>query len=280
MTTRQEIRIAAAVLPLLGAGEAVGQSLAPPTFNDEAWRVSITPYLFLPVTTTGTSTVADGSVDIDLDLGDLFDVLNGAIAGRAEAWRGDFGLVTEGYFVSIGGDSSIDLPGPAGGTTAVDVKVKQAFVDLLGAYRVVGDTYDETDRRYALDVQAGARFNSLTQDVDAKLNVNIGSGAGFQRDLGGTESWWEPVIGARGMAELSERWTAALLADFSGFGVNGDDLQWKVRAGLDYRPWEHASFRFGWQFYGMNFSTNRDDGKFAYDVFQTGPFLAFTYQFQ
>ena len=34
--------------------------------------------------------------------------------------------------------------------------------------------------------------------------------------LGGTETWWEPVIGARGTSELSERWSAALMADFGG----------------------------------------------------------------
>ena len=82
------------------------------------------------------------------------------------------------------------------------------------------------------------------------------------------------------IAELHDRWTGAILADFGGFGVGGDKLQWKVRTGLDYRPWEQTSFRFGWQFYGIDFSKNRSDGKFAYDVFQTGPYLAFTYQFQ
>ena len=50
--------------------------------------------------------------------------------------------------------------------------------------------------------------------------------------------------------------------------------------GVGYRPWETTSLKFGWQFYGIDFSTNRSDGKFAYDGFQTGPYLALTYQFQ
>lgn len=80
--------------------------------------------------------------------------------------------------------------------------------------------------------------------------------------------------------QISDRWSGAVLADFGGFGINDDDLQWKVRAGADYRPWDRSSFRFAWQFYGIDYSTNRSDGKFAYDVFQTGPYLAYTYQFQ
>jgi hypothetical protein len=42
---------------------------------------------------------------------------------------------------------------------------------------------------------------------------------------------------------------------------------------------EQTAVRFGWQFYGIDYSTNRSDGKFAYDVFQTGPYLALTYRF-
>jgi len=129
-----------------------------------------------------------------------------------------------------------------------------------------------------LDLQAGARYNKLKQEIDA--SVDIGPDPGVQTELGGTETWWEPVIGVRGAIELSERWSAALMADFGGFGVGGDDLQWKVLGGVDYRPWENTSLKFGWQFYGIDFSTNKSDGKFAYDGFQTGPYVAFTYQFQ
>ena len=278
--TRATLLSAAAILATAQA--AMSQSLGPPSLDDSGWRFSITPYAFLPVRTTGTATVAGAAADVDLDLGDVLDVLNGAIAARAEAWRGNVGLVVEGYYVSIGGGGSVAGPGPAGGRLGVDVDVEQVFIDLLAAYRVAHGTYGTAGRRYAFDVQAGARFNSLRQDVTANLNLDIGPGVGFQRGFGGTETWWEPVVGLRGVAALDENWAVGLHADFGGFGVNGDRLQWKVRLGADYRPsaWQQTSFRFGWQFYGIDFSTTRSDGRFAYDVFQTGPFLAFTYQFQ
>ncbi len=267
---------------MLFTTQALAQSLAPANFDDDAWRFSFTPYLFLPVTTKGTSTVAGVEADVDLDLGDVLDLLNGAVSGRAEAWRNNFGLVVEGYYVSIGGDGSIDTPGPAPGSLGADVQVDQVFVDLLGAYRIAQGTYDDSGLRYALDVQAGARYNSLKQDVDGGFNVDIGPGIGRQASLGGTETWWEPVVGLRGMTELSKSWTGAMLADFGGFGVNGDDLQWKVRLGASHRPfdWQQTALGFGWQFYGIDFSTSRDDGRFGYDIFQMGPFLTFNYQFQ
>ncbi|MCZ6862731.1 MAG: hypothetical protein O7I42_21110 [Alphaproteobacteria bacterium] len=245
--------------------------------SDDEWRFSVQPYLFAPVSTTGTSTVAGGSVDLDLNLKDLLNYLNFMASGRVEAWKGDFGLIIDAYYVNIGGDETIGLP--AGGTVGVDVDMKQFWFDLLGAYRVAHGAYDETGRRYAIDLQAGVRYNRLRQEIDADVSVDIGPRAGFQKSLGGTEDWFEPVVGVRGMAQISDRWTIGARADFGGFGVGDDDLQWKVIAGFDYRAWERTSVKFGWQFYGIDYSTNRSDGKFAYDVFMTGPYMALTFRF-
>jgi hypothetical protein len=260
------------------SASAAADPLTPRNMNDDEWRFSVSTYVFAPVSTTGTSTIAGGEVDLDFDLADILDFLNLAIAGRGEAWKGDLGFILDASYVDLGMGGDIGLPDPVGGTASVDVSIEQAWVSLMGAYRVAHGPYDASGRRYSFDLQAGARYNSLKQKVDA--SIDIGPGPGVQTKLGGTETWWEPVIGARGTIELSERWTAALMADFGGFGVGGDDLQWRVLGVMGYRPWENTSLKFGWQFYGIDFSTNRSDGKFAYDVVQTGPYLALTYQFQ
>ncbi len=62
--------------------------------SDDEWRFSVSPYLYLPVSTTGTSTVAGGSVDLDLSLKDVLKALKFVASGRGEAWKGDFGIVT------------------------------------------------------------------------------------------------------------------------------------------------------------------------------------------
>ncbi len=260
------------------SASAAANPLTPRNMNDDEWRFSVSTYAFVPVSTTGTSTIAGGEVDLDFNLSEALELLNFAIAGRSEAWKGDFGVILDASYVDLEMGGDIGLPGPAGGTASIDVSIEQAWVSLMGAYRVAHGPYDASGRRYSFDLQAGARYNSLKQKVDA--SVDIGPGPGVQTKLGGTETWWEPVIGARGTIELSERWTAALMADFGGFGVGGDDLQWRVLGVMGYRPWENTSLKFGWQFYGIDFSTNRSDGKFAYDVVQTGPYLALTYQFQ
>ena len=260
------------------SASAAADPLTPRNMNDDEWRFSVSTYAGIPVSTTGTSTVAGGEVDLDFNLSEAIDLLNFAIAGRGEAWKGDFGVILDVSYFELGLGGSLDLPSPPGGTADIDVKIAQGWVTLMGAYRVAHGAYDASGRRYSFDLQAGARYNRLKQKIDA--SVAIGPAPSMDTKLGGTETWWEPVIGARGAIELSERWNATLRADLGGFGVGGDDLQWRVLGGVGYRPWENTSLRFGWFFYGIDFSTDRSDGKFAYDVFQTGPYLALTYQFQ
>lgn len=269
----------AALALAFSPGTAMGQALTPEGANDNEWRFSVTPYMFLPVTTSGTSTVDGNSVKVDLGLGDVLENLNGAFSARAEAWKNDFGIILDGYYVNIGGEETIGLPGPLGGRVGVDVDMRQGWIDLLGGYRVAHGPYDASGRRYAIDIQAGARHNWIRQEIDADLTVDIGPGLGFQTSLGGTESWWEPVVGVRAAMQINDRWTAGARADVGGFGVNDDTLQWKVLAGFDYRPWEQTSLRFGWQMYGIEYDTERPDGKFEYDVFQTGPYLALSFRF-
>lgn len=243
---------------------------------DDEWRFSAMPYAFLPVVTSGTSTVDGRSADVDMDLEDVFDVLDLALAGRFEAWRGEFGLALDAYYTKISPEGS--ATGPGGNVTlGVDVVTRQAIVDLVGAWRFHEGVYGAHDLRYAFDAQAGARFNSLEQSIDARFDLSGRPGPQFA--LGGTETWWEPVIGLRGVVQIGERSTLTARADLSGFGVSGDDLQYRIIGTFDYRATERLWLNGGWMLYGIDYATDRPDGRFAYDIFQTGPFLGLTVVF-
>lgn len=263
----------AMTLPGIGLAQSINDA------NDDEWNFSLTPYMFLPTTTTGTSVVGGISSDLDLDLRDVFDSLNLAASARFEAWRGDFGGIVDVYYTNIGGSATATLPGPAAATAKVDVTARQGRVQLLGAYRLMQGVYSDDGLRYRVDVGAGAQINLIDQTVDARVNIDIGPGPGFQRNLGGSEVWVEPVVMFRAATEISERWTLNARADIGGYGVGGDDLQWAVIAGVDYKPWERTSLKFGWSFYGIDFETERSDGTFGYDVFQMGPYAGLTYEF-
>lgn len=246
---------------LFGATQAQAEP-AVLSFSDD-WNYDITAYFFLPTSTSGTSTVAGVSGDVDLDLQDALNLTDLAFSGRFEAWKGDWGLISDlNYF---GLSHSASRPGSG----SIDIDVRQSWLSFLGAYRVASGTYGDSNLRYSVDLQFGARYNSLTQDIAI-------SGPGPGVSLGGTETWWEPVIGARAAWELDPNWSVALMADAGG--LNGN-TQWSTTVGLDYSAWENTSVVFGLRYYSIDYSTQRPDGTFAYDINQFGPFFGFTYRF-
>lgn len=241
--------------------------------DENNWRYSITGYAFLPASTEGPTTIAGATVELDLDLGDALDLLDGALAGRFEAWKGDFGLIVDLNYVDLGLDQGITLPIPPSPAALVTVEINQFWLGLLGSYRVAHGTYGDGGQRFSFDLQGGIRYNELKQEVSFTTPAPIPV-------LGGTESWWEPVIGGRAMWELNNRWSAAVAVDFGGFGAGGNDLQVGVNAGFRLTTGKQGALRFGYRYYSMDFSTIRPDGLFAYDVEQHGPYIGYTWTFQ
>lgn len=226
--------------------------------------------MFAPLSAKGTSTVAGQEADVDLNLQDILDLLEFAIAGRYEAWNGDWGIIVDANYTALAADSA--LPGPLG--SDVEVDVKQKWLGLLAGYRVAHGTYGANNQSYAFDVQGGVRYNSLKQTVDIET-----PGPGEPPTLGGDEDWFEPVIGARGMWRLNDRWTTIVSADFGGFGYGGNDLQVGANIGFDYQPWEKTAITFGYRYFSLDYSKDLSDGKFAYDVVQHGPYVGIKYFF-
>lgn len=273
--------ILAVLVVVVGVGkfdEARADPMAVSSFDDSEWRVDFSPYLFLPYTVEGDSTIAGQTVSFELDTSDILDLLNFALSGRLEVWKGDFGLILDGYYVNLGAGGNVDTPGPLPLNVGIDIDIRQFYVDGLGSYRVFNQPYNADGDMWSLDLTGGIRYNYLRQEVD--LNVTGGLGPGAATTLGGDEKWVDPIIGARATMELNERWTAGLRGDIGGFGVSDADLQWSVTGGFDYRPWETTSLKFGWRAYSIDMETTLSDGTFAYDVFQHGPYVAMTYRFQ
>ncbi|WP_271952239.1 hypothetical protein [Ruegeria faecimaris] len=258
--------LAANTLNVVGS-PAEAQSLPRQNDPEMGWRHTITPYLFLPFTTEGTSEIDGIEADIDLSLSDILDILQGAASVRYEGWNGDWGIQAELYHVYIGEDGT--LPGPL--ATDVELDIKQTYFSFQGAYRFANGS-NAAGHRYAADVSFGVKWNRLKQEVN--LTNAIG-----RRTIGGTEEWFEPMVGIRYGLELNKDWRAVARAELSGFGINGDDLQYLVLLGVDWRAWENMNLRFGYQFYGIDFSTERSNGGFAYDVNQNGPYLGLAIHF-
>ena len=86
----------------IGAASATyAEPLSFSGLDETRWRHDLTVYAFLPARTSGTSTVAGSQVPLDLSLSEAVDLLDGAIAGRYEAWNSDQGVIVDLNFVSL-----------------------------------------------------------------------------------------------------------------------------------------------------------------------------------
>ncbi|WP_299584313.1 hypothetical protein [uncultured Microbulbifer sp.] len=250
----------------------------------DVWRFVATPYIFLPLRTEGQATVADTTVDVDLNLKKTLELLNTAFSVRLEAWKGRFGLVSDLYYVHLNLNEGTTVAPPRNPQLDinididVNVDVHQGWIAAFGVYRVLQGHFNESDRRYFWDIGAGVRWNRLRQEVKARVGIDIGRMPEVQNRLGGRKSWWEPTIGTRVGFALNDCLTLGARTEIGGFGAGGDDLQWNVLAGLDWRAWKTTSLRLGYQYYSIDYSGRLSDGRFAYDITEHGPYLAVTWR--
>lgn len=257
---------------LCGATAVVSQAQSLPAQgqSETGWHHTLGLYMFTPVQTKGTSTIAGNSADFDMNLKDVLELLDFALAGRYEAWNGDWGVIVDANYVGI--EANQNLPGPLG--SGVRVNVRQKWLGVLGAYRVADGTYGARNRRYTFDLQGGIRYNSLRQEI------NITSpGPGVPPTLGGDQGWVEPVIGGRGMWRLNDRWTTIASLDLGGFGAGGNKLQVGANLGFDYQPWDNTSITFGYRYFSIDYSDTLASGTFAYDTYQHGPYFGVKFYF-
>ncbi|WHI52543.1 hypothetical protein P3339_07195 [Microbulbifer sp. MLAF003] len=256
----------------------------PRVSTQNGWRFAVTPYLFLPLRTKGESTVAGTTVDVDLNLKRTLELLNVAFSARLEAWKGRFGVVTDLYYVHLNLKEGASIRPPRNPQLDIDINidvnvdVHQGWVAAFGAFRLLDGSFATGEHRYFWDVGAGVRWNRLRQEVKARVGIDIAPMPEVRNRLGGRKSWWEPAIGTRVGLRLNDCLTLGARTEIGGFGASGDELQWNLLVGLDWRAWEATSLRLGYQYYSIDYSSRLPDGKFAYDIDQHGPYIAATWR--
>ncbi|MEM8570639.1 MAG: hypothetical protein AAGG56_06975 [Pseudomonadota bacterium] len=241
--------------------------------GQDAWTTDLTWWVFTPLSTTGTSTVDGQSADIDMDLGEALEVLYFTSSLRLEAWRGDIGLLLDASYLSLSEEGGTTLGGgPFARDLDAEIEAQQSWVSLMAGYRFLR-SQTTSGNEIAADLHGGLRYNRIHQSLEF-------TGSGGDVDLGGTKTWWEPVVGARGMVEINPNWTFAAGADFAGFGVDGNDLAWSATAAFDWSFSERASLKLGYRYYSIDYETGSGSDAFGWDIEQHGPLIGLTYAFK
>jgi hypothetical protein len=237
---------------------------------ESAWEFHVAPYLWA-MAGYGNVTVKGIDVDVDLSFSDILDELNFAFMLAYEARKGRWGLWGDTIFANLG-DSNIK--GPLG-LTKIDPTANALWQGLGGYYRL--GTWDLADNsgKKAPSVTVDTYFGARYTYVDLKLDFK----GVFQdrfNNVDQDKSWVEPLIGARIIWDLSERWAVTLAGDIGGFGI-GSDFAWDAFGLIGYRfnlfGDKNAKVLAGYRALSQDYTDGSGRNKFKWDVTLHGPIL-------
>jgi hypothetical protein len=245
---------------------------------ESGWDFHVAPYMWA-ISMDGDLTVRGKEVDVDVGFSDIGDELNFAFMLEFEARKGRWGLMGNTIYANLG-DSDVD--GPAGHTD-IDPTVKALWLGVGGFYRL--GTWDlanhSGDKAPSVTVDAyfGARYTDLDVEIDFKFDGVFRS---FRNDVNKDKSWLEPLVGARTIWNLSERWTLTLTGDIGGI-VAGSDFAWNAASLMGYRfslfVEKDAGILAGYRALSQDYDDSSGNDKFEWDVTLHGPILGLFIQF-
>lgn len=210
---------------------------------------------------SGVGRVVGADVEVDFDT--ILENLELSAMVHAEAfYQNKWGLIFDYGFMDLASDVSLPLGG------VLDAEVHQGVLELFLA------------RRWSLkdghvDLYGGIRW--WDNDIDIDINPAILPGS-ISIEIG--EDWVDPVVGARWLRLLSEKWAVSVRGDIGGFGVASDST-WLVSAGAQYKinqSWKlDLKYKALWVDYEDG--TPGQKGYFAYDTVTHGPIVGVIYNF-
>jgi hypothetical protein len=175
-----------------------------------------------------------------------------------EARKDRFSILTELSYLRLSGDA--DTPGALFG--GADLTSSTLFVTGFGTYEAL------TGRAWGIDALAGARF------WYARTELDLSAGLLPTQQADESETWIDPLIGARLRISLGHGFSLIGIADIGGFGV-GSDLSWEAMGVLGYRFNHWLSAHGGYRHMKVDY----ENGDFLYDLELSGPIIGAVFRF-
>jgi hypothetical protein len=188
-----------------------------------------------------------------------------------EARKGHWGLWGNTIYANLG-SSKVSAPR---GLTNIDPTVNALWQGLGGFYRLgTWDLADAPGKKkpfLTVDTYFGARYTylGLKLDFDGVFQNRV-------NDVDPDKSWVEPLLGARTIWDLSERWTATLAGDIGGVAF-GSDFAWDAFGLIGYRfdlfGEKNAKAFAGYRALSQDYTDGSGRDKFQWDVTLYGPIV-------
>ncbi len=240
-----------------GAKDGGGSQAAVADQEEGVWRWVFGGYLHA-VDISGTNTVGDVEIPIEVSFSDLFGALKVPFSMHVEGGQGSWGFGADFLYIVVGEEGIEPVPG-LGVSVGGDFTIANA--ELFGTYRFG----NPEERGGAFDVIAGARWRRLSLDLTI-------SGLPSELSGGFDESWWDLLLGGRYIAQVHPRAGLVFRADF------GKDI-WIVNGGVGINVWRRFDMLIEYRYIRINHEQGSGASFFAYDATEQGPLFGFAVHF-
>ena len=239
------------------------------TTSADKWQFEITPY-FLAAAMVGTSGARGVTADVDMSFEDIWNNLDAGFMVAGEARKGPWILAAEGIYFRLNTQETKSWQGPGGRVSVrgeVDATLTETIFQFSGGYRAV-------DHTTKLDIIGAARYTRVENDLTLVTSSTGQLFPGGTRNISGSAEWWDPVIGARVLQSLSEKWSLFGYGDIGGFGI-GSDITYQLMGGIRYQFTKLLSAKLA---YRALYQDYEKDGV-VWDMTAHGPLLGLGFSF-
>lgn len=258
------------VLTFNGVATADSSSRIAPVLNQQLqvatpdrWEFELTPYVWL-AGLSGDVTVRNREADVDLDFGDLLDVLDMAVTGHFEARKGPLSIMLNVDYYEFGADA--DLPLNIDVEAGLDELILEGGIGYLLHERSIG----AKSKPFTFEGLLGARYVDIESEIDFEGPV------GLNPTLKGDKSWLDGYIGFRMRMGWTERMRSSLRFDVGG---GGSDLTYQVALIQRHLINDRFDFVWGYRHLAIDYEDGSGADKFALDVAMTGPLVGLNIKF-
>ncbi|WP_198374457.1 hypothetical protein [Neoroseomonas rubea] len=239
----------------LMANPAAAQGTPPPS---DAWTFTLSPYVWFSGL-GGEVTGPHGGESFTADFGDIFGTMKFSYMGLAEARRGNFSIVTDIMYLNL--QQGVPVPG-LGAYSGGSARTQSVEVSAIGLYTVADGS--------AGRVELGGGIRGWWFDTELTLDAGRLPG----RTQNASTSWVDPVISARGVLRLSDRFSVTAYGDIGGFGV-GSEFTWQAFGTVDYQVTESISVSAGFRWIHIDY--DKGSNNVALDM--GGPIIGASWRF-
>jgi len=219
------------------------------------WKFHAIIYGYFPDIGGSTSFSGGNSGgSINVSASNLIGNLEFAFMGFFEARKGRWGAFVDYMYLDVNGSSSstrnFDIRGhtlPGGVTANLNLDLKGTIVTFAGEYAALASPGS------SVDVLAGARLISISEDLSYQLSADVGPfvGPGRNGNSGAKADMWDGIVGLKGRVAFGadREWFVPWYVDV---GTGQSDLTWQALAGIGYSfkwgqvlaAWRYLDYKF------------------------------------